>query len=147
VHDTQCDRYDFAEPVPLQLSTPMGQRLTLSVCRIDVTTDAIMFANVTIADVRLASEEDWLHVGDELDDIEWFEGDVELTLRLDRAITAGIADGDTLVEALFGTEPEGFEHLRTTDAWFLLEAMQPLEVPGNPNAEMSVGARTHWANT
>lgn len=82
---------------------------------------------------------------DEADDPPGWESDtpIDIILRLRAPLVKLYTDAEELYNELF-TDDES--PLRHTEAWLLLEAMQEVEVPGQPDATASFGVRTDWAD-
>jgi hypothetical protein len=140
--DTE-ERYDFDEPPPLALDTPAGAPITLAVSRIDITSNVILRAAVGTAAFSKIHDHGLFHLEGEPMPNGWDPDDeVELTLRLDADACIAFDDGETLVRALFGPDSTP---LRNDSSWYLLEAVQSIEVPGLPDATTEIGLQTRWA--
>lgn len=67
---------------------------------------------------------------------------VRLRLRLRRQVITRFAGPEELLHALIGGEDRA---LLSTEAWFALEAMQRLSVPGQAEGWVDIGIRTSYA--
>ena len=140
--DDSEERYDFDEPPPLALDTSDGAQMTVAVGRIDITSNVILRATVETTVFAKIHDRGLFHLEGEPMPHGWDpEDEVELTLRLDAGVCAAFDDGETLVRALFGPDSTP---LRNDSSWYLLEAVQSLEVPGVPDATTEIGLQTHW---
>ena len=140
--DTE-ERYDFDDPPPLALDTSDGPQMTVAVGRIDITSNVILRAAVDTTTFATIHDDGLFHLEGEPMPHGW-EDDVhvDLTLRLDADVCAAFDDGETLVRALFGPDSTP---LRNDSSWYLLEAVQSIDVPGLPDATTEIGLQTHWA--
>ncbi len=82
---------------------------------------------------------------DEADDPPAWDMDksIDIVLRLRKPLVKMYSSAEGLYNELFTDEESPLRH---TEAWLLLEAMQDVEVPGQPDATASFGVRTDWAD-
>ena len=143
IADDTEERYDFDDPPPLALDTTEGPPMMLAVSRIDITSNVILRAAVDTAAFAKIHDRGLFHLEGEPMPHGWDpEDEVELTLRLDADVCAAFDDGEILVRTLFGPDPTP---LRNDSSWYLLEAVQSIDVPGLPDATTEIGLQTHWA--
>lgn len=143
IADDTEERYDFDESPPLDFDTSDGPPMTLAVGRIDITSSVILRAAVDTTAFATIHDDGLFHLEGEPMPHGWDPDDeVELTLRLDADACAAFDDGETLVRALFGPDSTP---LRNDSSWYLLEAVQSIEVPGLPDVTTEIGLQTRWA--
>lgn len=139
------ERFDFDTPVPVVMAPLTGAPVTLAVVRVDVDGgEVIVSGALTAADFASAAQRGCFHLDDEEPSPGWSpSAPVDVVLRLRRPVARAFDDADALVAALLGAAPTP---LRATEAWFALEAMQSVAVPGEPDVTTSFGLRTRWAD-
>jgi hypothetical protein len=143
IADDTEERYDFDDPPPLALDTTDGPPMMLAVSRIDITSNVVLRAVVDTAAFATIHDRGLFHLEGESMPHGWEDDlDVELTLRLDDTVASSFDDGETLVRATFAPDPTP---LRSAESWYLLEAVQSIDVPGLPDATTEIGLQTHWA--
>lgn len=131
------ERYDFDPPFALVLSGGDGDEYVVLLDRFDVGEQLVAYGELDVAEVARAVDGgrfglDWVEFLPDWDD----ELAVSVVLELDRSVATGYDSSDALVVAM---ARDTDAPTRAASAWTLLEAVQTVTVPDQPNATLQVG--------
>jgi hypothetical protein len=138
--------YDFDPTVVIELLDPDGARVPVAVNGLDVDPGAVLRVTMAPTDVAQVVKRGLFGLADETGEVDWDPGvEVDVTLHLvaELAGPERIGDGEPLLVELAGDDESS--PFRSTASWLLGEALQRLEFPGDPSADVQIGLRTRWA--